>query len=77
MADLFIFKSVAALPTELAANGIYAVRAGVGFDLYIANSDGTAAHKMNGTEPHVTMTQTQYDALATKNDETYYHITEG
>lgn len=35
---------------------------------------GAIAHKVNGSERHVTLTQAAYDALATKDPATYYHI---
>lgn len=43
-----IHKVVASLPDPLTANAIYAVRAGEGFDLYIADSTGAIAHPLNG-----------------------------
>lgn len=42
-----IDKVVAALPSTLEADTAYAVRAGVGFDLYISDSTGATAHKLN------------------------------
>ena len=44
---LKIHKVVAALPPTLEPDAIYAVRAGAGFDLYIADSTGSVAHKVN------------------------------
>jgi microcystin-dependent protein len=48
MAELILAKVVAFLPETLAANAIYAVRAGVGFDLYITDTTGAVAHQLNG-----------------------------
>jgi hypothetical protein len=42
-----IDKVVSALPGTLVANCVYAVRVGVGFDLYIADTTGSVAHKIN------------------------------
>lgn len=44
---LKIHKVVASLPSTLEPDAIYAVRAGTGFDLYIADSTGSVAHKVN------------------------------
>lgn len=44
---LKIHKVVASLPSTLEPDAIYAVRAGAGFDLYIADSTGSVAHKVN------------------------------
>lgn len=44
---LKIHKVVASLPLTLEPDAIYAVRAGAGFDLYIADSTGSVAHKVN------------------------------
>lgn len=41
MAQLKVIKVVSALPTPLAANAIYFVRVGTGFDLYVTNNTGT------------------------------------
>ena len=40
-------KVVSQLPSQLEANAIYAVRVGEGFDLYISDSTGAMAHKVN------------------------------
>lgn len=47
MAVFKINKVVATLPGVLTPNTVYAVRAGVGFDLYISDSTGSVAHKIN------------------------------
>lgn len=41
MATIKHYKVVAALPSTLAADSIYLVRVGTGFDLYVTNSSGT------------------------------------
>lgn len=48
MANLQAYKVVSSLPGTLAADAIYAVRVGSGFDLYITDSTGLIAHKANG-----------------------------
>lgn len=47
MPILNVSKVVSTLPDPLAANTVYAVRVGAGFDLYISDSTGTVAHKIN------------------------------
>jgi len=47
MATFKAFKVVGDLPAVLEANAIYAVRVGVGFDLYISDSTGETAHRVN------------------------------
>ena len=42
-----IDKVVGALPGALTPNTVYAVRTGAGFDLYITDSTGATAHKIN------------------------------
>lgn len=49
MSTFKVHKVVAALPDPLAANAVYAVRVGEGFDLYITDSTGSIAHKINPT----------------------------
>lgn len=55
MAILRVDKVVSVLPTPLTANTVYAVRVGAGFDLYISDSTGSVAHRINadGVPIHV------------------------
>lgn len=46
-----IDKVVAALPTPLDADTVYAVRTGVGYDLYISDNTGSVAHALNDNKP--------------------------
>ena len=41
------YKVVSALPSPLVANALYAVRVGTGFDLYLVDSSGANAFKIN------------------------------
>jgi hypothetical protein len=50
MANLYFRKEIAVLPATLTANTIYAVRRSTGFDLYITDSLGIVAHKINNTD---------------------------
>jgi hypothetical protein len=50
MPVLYARKEVATLPVTLQANCIYAIRSGRGFDLYISDSTGSVAHKLNNTD---------------------------
>ena len=47
MSTFRIYKVVSALPGTLEPDSVYAVRTGVGFDLYISDATGTVAHKVN------------------------------
>lgn len=47
MSTFRIHKVVARLPDVLDKDAVYAVRAGEGFDLYITDATGTAAHPIN------------------------------
>lgn len=49
MSNLNIYKEIAKLPDQLVSNSIYVVRVGVGFDLYITDSTGVVAHKLNSS----------------------------
>ena len=51
MAIFRVDKVVAALPGTLTPSTVYAVRVGAGFDLYISDSTGSVAHKVNGEAP--------------------------
>ncbi|MDD5360410.1 MAG: hypothetical protein PHI79_03430 [Sulfurovaceae bacterium] len=42
-------KEVSALPAELSTNTLYMVRVGTGFDLYVSDSTGSVAHKINSS----------------------------
>ncbi|SMO73935.1 hypothetical protein SAMN06265173_11241 [Thalassovita litoralis] len=48
MATLLAHKVVSSLPGTLVANTIYLVRTGAGFDLYVSDSTGSVAHRVNG-----------------------------
>lgn len=47
-------KEVASLPSKLEPDTIYYVRTGNGFDLYVSDATGAAAHKINTPEPSST-----------------------
>jgi hypothetical protein len=47
---LYLRKDIAVLPAVLTANTIYALRRGVGFDLFITDNTATIAHKVNNTD---------------------------
>lgn len=47
MSILKLHKVIANLPSTLEPNSIYAVRTGAGFDLYITDTTGNVAHKVN------------------------------
>lgn len=75
MANLAVHKVVSALPGTLTPNAVYAVRVGVGFDLYMSDSTGSVAHKINsGSPPEIYLTQAAYDAITTPDPATRYYI---
>lgn len=47
MAIFKVRKVISVLPDPLEASCLYFVRTGAGFDLYLSNSAGTLAHKIN------------------------------
>lgn len=47
MAAFKIHKVVSVLPQTLQADAVYLVRVGAGFDLYVSDSTGAIAHKVN------------------------------
>lgn len=51
-------KVLAALPGTLAPDAVYAVRVGAGFDLYITDSTGNVAYKINAASPGAINEQT-------------------
>lgn len=74
MANILAHKVVAALPGTLDPNALYLVRSGEGFDLYASDSTGSVAHRINGTNPEVVLTQAAYDALDPPDPDTDYYI---
>jgi hypothetical protein len=42
-----IYKEISSVPTPYTPNAMYCVRAGLGIDIYVSNSTGTAIHKHN------------------------------
>lgn len=47
MSTFLVEKVVSALPTMLASNAVYYVRTRAGFDIYVSDSTGSIAHKLN------------------------------
>jgi hypothetical protein len=47
MPNLRVEKVLSNLPSTLTADTVYAVRVGTGFDLYITDTTGLIAHKVN------------------------------
>jgi hypothetical protein len=66
MSDLHISKVLSALPGSLASDAVYAVRVGTGFDLYITDSTGQVAYKVNsgGNLPVNAQSGAAYTAVA-------------
>ena len=49
MANFQASKVVSALPGTLAADTVYIVRTGAGFDIYVSDNTGSIAHALNQT----------------------------
>lgn len=64
-------KEVASLPVTLDADTLYAVRRGIGFDLYITDSTGQIAHKVNNTDDPLKSPQFAYDTAGNLSGITY------
>lgn len=47
MAIFNVEKIVSALPVTLVPDTVYMVRTGAGFDLYVSDTTGSVAHKVN------------------------------
>jgi hypothetical protein len=42
-----IYKEISSVPSPYTPNAMYCVRSGLGIDIYVSNSTGTAIHKHN------------------------------
>lgn len=49
MSDFKIYKEISTVPSEISSDSMYAVRTGPGFDLYLSDTTGTVAYKINST----------------------------
>lgn len=49
MSDLKIYKEIGGVPSNFGADSIYAIRTGPGFDLYLSDTTGSVAYKINNT----------------------------
>ena len=67
-----IEKSVSTLPAVLTADTVYAVRTGVGFDLYITDSTGAVAHALNSGGSTVSNTFIQETEPSTPSPYIWY-----
>lgn len=47
MSDLRIYKEIGSVPSNFGSDSIYAVRTGPGFDLYMTDTTGSVAYKLN------------------------------
>lgn len=65
MALVYFIKQVGTLPATIAANTLYCVRAGAGFDLYVSDSTGAIAYKVNVPVPGGATDSVQYKQGAT------------
>ena len=61
---LQIVKTVSALPTTLTPNVIYLVRVGQGYDLYVTDTTGSSAYKINVSSSQLT------DSIPIANNDT-------
>lgn len=49
MSDFKIYKEISTVPSEISSDSMYAVRTGPGFDLYLSDTTGSVAYKINST----------------------------
>ena len=49
MSDFKIYKEISTVPSEISSDSMYAVRIGLGFDLYLSDTTGSVAYKINNT----------------------------
>lgn len=49
MSDLKLYKEIGSVPDNFGSDSIYAIRTGPGFDLYVTDTTGSAAYKINNT----------------------------
>lgn len=72
MAAFSIYKFVGSLPPALKPNSVYAVRTGAGFDLYIADSTGSVAHKINSEAGGAVPTQAAANFIVLQNTQALF-----
>lgn len=49
MSDFKIYKEISTVPSNISSDSMYAVRTGPGFDLYLTDTTGAVAYKINST----------------------------
>ena len=49
MSDLKLYKEIGSVPSNFGFDSIYAIRTGPGFDLYMTDTTGSVAYKINNT----------------------------
>lgn len=49
MSDFKIYKEISTVPNSISSDSMYAVRTGPGFDLYLSDTTGSVAYKINST----------------------------
>ena len=49
MSDFKIYKEISTVPSNISSDSMYAVRTGPGFDLYLSDTTGSVAYKINNT----------------------------
>ena len=47
MTDFRIYKEISNVPTEISPDSMYAIRTGPGFDLFLSDTTGSIAYKIN------------------------------
>ena len=49
MSDFKIYKEISTVPSNISSDSMYAVRTGPGFDLYLSDTTGSVAYKINSS----------------------------
>ena len=76
MSTISIDKVISILPSNPLPNTIYAVRVGIGFDLYMTDFTGMTAHKINDPVPTYNV-GTAVDQTTLSNIYNAWELTDG
>lgn len=67
MSDLKIYKEIGSVPNTFGSDSIYAVRTGPGFDLFMTDTTGSIAYKINSETPPMKIAEDILDFTAALN----------
>lgn len=67
MSDLKIYKEIGSVPNTFGSDSIYAVRTGPGFDLFMTDTTGSVAYKINSETSAMKIAEDTSDFTAAFN----------